>query len=269
MSSYNNISKDFYSSVNNIGSNPTVLVILISTIIVYYIIFSFFGTSNSFNSDNSNNGLVILYSLLWGIIILLVLINGISYFFNINIITELENIFHEKPKINIKSISDISNTNIKKDIKETYHIPGNRFTYNDAQAVCKAYDGELATYDQVADSYKKGGSWCSYGWTMKQLGLYPTSQGDWLKLQKKEGHEYDCGIPGVNGGYVANPYIPLGANCYGVKPKQSELEKEYLSDKSIYPKTHKEYLFDERVKYWKNRIGNILISPFNNNRWYN
>ena len=269
MSSYNNISKDFYSSVNNIGSNPTVLVILISTIIVYYIIFSFLGTSNSFNSDNSNNGLVILYSLLWGIIILLVLINGISYFFNINIITELENIFHEKPKINIKSISDISNTNIKKDIKETYHIPGNRFTYNDAKAVCKAYDGELATYDQVADSYKKGGSWCSYGWTMKQLGLYPTSQGDWLKLQKKEGHEYDCGIPGVNGGYVANPYIPLGANCYGVKPKQSDLEKEYLSDKSIYPKTHKEYLFDERVKYWKNRIGNILISPFNNNKWYN
>jgi hypothetical protein len=268
MSSYNNISQDFYNSVNNIGSNPTVLVILISIVLVYYVIFSFLGTSNTFTSDNSNTGLILLQSLLWGIIILLVLVNGISYFFNINIITELQNIFEEKPKINIKSITDISNTNININNKETYHIPGNRFTYNDAKAVCKAYDGELATYNQVADSQQKGASWCSYGWTKKQLGLYPTSQDDWLKLQEKEGHEYDCGIPGVNGGYVANPYIPLGANCYGVKPKQSELEKEYLSDKSLYPKTQKEYLFDERVKYWKNRIGNVLISPFNNNKWY-
>ena len=97
--------------------------------------------------------------------------------------------------------------------------------------------------------------------------MYPTSQTDFNKLKEKDGREYDCGLPGINGSYVANSHIRLGANCYGVKPKQSELEKEYLKD-NAYPKTMKEHIFDERVKYWKERIGNILISPFNNNTWY-
>ena len=87
-------------------------------------------------------------------------------------------------------------------------------------------------------------------------------------MQEKEGHKYDCGLPGVNGGYVANPYIKLGANCYGNKPKKSEMDAEYLENKTIYPKTQKELLFDERVAHWKNRIGNVLISPFNNDKWF-
>ena len=53
-------------------------------------------------------------------------------------------------------------------------------------------------------SQKKGASWCSYGWTKDQLGLYPTSQSNFDKLKKIEGHEYDCGLPGINGGFVSN-----------------------------------------------------------------
>ena len=200
---------------------------------------------------------------------LLIFVNGLSYFFNVDVITEIKNIFSPEPEINIKTATDQASeqTSEQTDPKEVYHVPGSRFTYHDAKAVCKAFDGEVASYNQINEASKKGASWCSYGWTKDQLGLYPTSQSDWTKLQEKEGHKYDCGLPGINGGYVPNPHTKLGANCYGVKPKQSELEKQYLN-KDIYPKTIKELLFEERVKYWKDRISNVLVSPFNNNSWF-
>jgi hypothetical protein len=161
----------------------------------------------------------------------------------------------------------VDQPDISLNVNEVYHVPGNRFTYHDAKAVCKAFDGELANYNQLRDAHKTGASWCSYGWTKDQLGLYPTSQNDWTKLQDKEGHKYDCGLPGINGGYVPNPHTKLGSNCYGVKPKQSELEKAYVN-KDLYPKTTKELLFEQRVQFWKDRISNVLISPFNNSNWF-
>ena len=165
--------------------------------------------------------------------------------------------------------SDKNNNPSDFTFKEVYHVPGNKFTYHDAKAICKAFDGNMANYNQLVDAQKKGASWCSYGWTKDQLGLYPTSKIAFNKLKEKEGHKYDCGLPGINGGYVDNPHIKLGANCYGYKPKISELEKKILENDNLYPKTHKEKLFDERVKYWRERIGNILISPFNNDNWFN
>ena len=270
MALVNNITQDFYNNLNNLGSNPFVLIVLIVIIMIYYIIFSFLGTSYNYGgypSSNSNqsSGHYIIEALLWGIFILLIFVNGLAYFFNINIMTEFKNIFSQKPEINIKSI--VKQPDISMNFNEVYHVPGNRFTYHDAKAICKAFEGELANFDQLRDANKTGASWCSYGWTKDQLGLYPTSQSDWTKLQDKEGHKYDCGLPGINGGYVPNPHTKLGSNCYGVKPKQSELEKEYVS-KELYPKTSKELLFEQRVKYWKERISNVLISPFNNSNWF-
>jgi hypothetical protein len=268
MSLFNNITQDFYNNLNNLGSNPFVLIVLIVIIIVYYIIFSFLGKSGEDQYSEPSPVFVIFEALLWGVFILLIFVNGLSYFFNIDVMTEVKNIFSPQPEINIKTTTaTTNNSTIQTDKNEVYHIPGNRFTYHDAKAVCKAFDGEVASYNQLNDANKKGASWCSYGWTKDQLGLYPTSQSDWTKLQEKEGHKYDCGLPGINGGYVPNPHIKLGANCYGVKPKQSELEKQFLN-KELYPKTVKEQLFEQRVTYWKDRISNILISPFNNNNWF-
>ena len=239
-----------------------------SLLIFYFLdlaIFIFFYLSNSINIISIDNLKLFTLSLLWGLFILLIFVNGLSYFFNIDVITEMKNLFSQEPEINISST--INNNDISMNPNEVYHVPGNRFTYHDAKAVCKAFDGEMATYNQLNDAQKKGASWCSYGWTKDQLGVYPTSQSDWTKLQEKEGHEYDCGLPGINGGYVPNPHTKLGANCYGVKPKQSELEKEYIS-KDLFPKTTKELLFEQRVQYWKDRISNILISPFNSDNWF-
>jgi len=271
MTLFNNVTEDFYNYLNNLGTNPFVLVLLIVIIIVYYILFTFLG--NSITSDDDYEPSIsffILQALLWGLFILLIFVNGLAYFFNIDVVTELKNIFSIEPEIRVKSTvsnKDSDTKDIALNLNEVYHVPGNRFTYHDAKAVCNAFEGEMATYEQLNESQTKGASWCSYGWTKDQLGLYPTSQSDWRTLQEKEGHKYDCGLPGINGGYVPNPHTRLGSNCYGVKPKQSELEKQYI-DKDLYPKTNKELLFDQRVKYWKDRISNILISPFNNNNWF-
>ena len=281
MSVFNNISNDFYKSLNDLGTNPFVLVVLIIVIIIYYLLFSFLGINNDDDDDEGMFGsgsFVIIEGLLWGLFIILIFINGLSYFFNINLVTEFQNIFSDKPRINISTTNNLSNNNlpglnnlkttdISMAYSEVYHIPGNNFTYNDSKALCNAFDGDLATYEQLLDAQKKGANWCSYGWSKDQLALYPTSQSVWKKLQSKEGHEYDCGLPGLNGGYISNPYTKLGANCYGIKPKKSKLDSKYLSQE-LYPKTAKELLFDKRVNYWKDRISNILILPFNNSNWF-
>ena len=253
MSLYNNITHDFYNNINNFGSNPFVLVILILIILIYYILFAFLGKIVIMNQIIQEE--YFIESLLWGLFIILVFINGLSYFYGINVISELRNIFGEEPEIVVKNSIDISNI----ETREVYHIPGNRFSYNDAKAVCKSNHAEIASYEQLREAQKKGARWCSYGWSKDKLGLYPTSQNDFLKLQSKEGHEYDCGLPGINGGYVKNNHVLSGANCYGNKPKETELDAMNLQDE-LYPKTAKEQIFDERVKYWKNRIGNIYLA---------
>ena len=273
MNFFNNITQDFYDNINNIGSNPFVLVVLIFIIVMYYGIFSLLG-----NSSETSSGFVLMEAILWGLLILLIFINGLAYFFNINLVTEIKNLFDENPEIQITSIPETEvlddigkgdkQPNIESKTKEVYHVPGNKFTYHDAKAVCNAFDGELASYDELKHAHKQGASWCSYGWTKDQLGLYPTSQSTWDKLQGSDENKYSCGLPGINGGYVSNPHVKLGSNCYGYKPKISDLESSLLKQKNINPKTEKERLFDMRVDYWKNRVGNILISPVNNDNWF-
>lgn len=289
---------DSVNYLNNFTQNPYLLIVLfflILIIIVYYIFFNNLGT-NSY----SDSSFQYISSLIWFIFLIVIFINALVYFFNINIFTEVRDIifmlFNDVKNLpdnisnseNNKDISgqDISgqnissedlsdeniydeeNNNISKYKKEVFHLPGQRFTYNDAKAICKSFNSSLADHNQLSDAQKTGASWCSYGWSKDKLALYPTSQTEFNELQKREGHEYDCGLPGINGGYISNPYIKMGANCYGYKPKKSDLEKQYLDESSRFPKTEKELLFDERVEYWKKRLGNILVSPFNNEKWY-
>ena len=104
--------------------------------------------------------------------------------------------------------------------KEVFYISGNDYTYDDASAVCAAYDGELASYEQVQEAYSAGAEWCGYGWTQGGMALYPTQQATWETLQGESdtAKRTSCGRPGVNGGYF-DPTKKFGVNCYGVKPK--------------------------------------------------
>ncbi|NBT71426.1 MAG: hypothetical protein EBT36_08525 [Betaproteobacteria bacterium] len=44
--------------------------------------------------------------------------------------------------------------------KEVFNIASNIYTYADAAPLCKALGAELATYDQVKESYERGADWC-------------------------------------------------------------------------------------------------------------
>ena len=55
---------------------------------------------------------------------------------------------------------------------EVFHVSDNKFTYDDAAAVCAAYDSELATLEQILDAYNHGAEWCGYGWSAGGMALY-------------------------------------------------------------------------------------------------
>jgi hypothetical protein len=99
------------------------------------------------------------------------------------------------------------------------------------------------------------------------MALFPTQQKTYDGLQKIPNHENDCGRPGVNGGYMANPALKFGVNCYGYKPRMTPEEEEIMQNVPHYPLTQKDIDMENRVKYWKDKLTEILVSPFNYNNW--
>jgi len=57
-------------------------------------------------------------------------------------------------------------------------------------------------------------------------------------------------------------------NCYGYKPTITSEEEEMMQNTSPYPKSKKDIAMEQRVDYWKNKINEILLSPFNYNEWH-
>lgn len=150
--------------------------------------------------------------------------------------------------------------------EEVFNVSNNIYTYEDAPAVCKAFDATLATPKQVQQAFNNGADWCNYGWTQGQLALYPTQKATYDKLQKIEGHEHDCGIVGINGGYFQNPDLQFGVNCYGKKPEPSVKEKDMIGYFPDYV-SEKERRLEERVAQIKQNIGELNITPFNSTDW--
>lgn len=151
--------------------------------------------------------------------------------------------------------------------EQVFNIPNNDFVYEDAKAICKAYGARLATYDEVEQAYNEGGEWCNYGWSDGQMALFPTQKRTFDKLQTIEGHEHDCGRPGVNGGYMANPHLRFGVNCYGYKPRMTSTEQMLMETEPLYPKTEKDIALEKRVNYWRDKLSEVLVSPFNHMTW--
>ena len=151
---------------------------------------------------------------------------------------------------------------------QVFNVSKNTFTYYDAEPLCKALGAELATYDQVKQSWEQGADWCNYGWVKGQMAVYPTQKDTYEKLQAgPEDQRMACGNPGLNGGFFDNPEMKFGVNCYGRKPNITQDEQELMKTSSPYPKTMQEIEFQKKVDYWKNKINEIVVSPFNYNMW--
>ena len=294
--------KSFYEYVISKIKNNAFVVILIVVLLAYIFLFSSLGNRNGYmqnqqssysgmgtirgvmnsmsnsmvgnqmgnqmgNSANGSSGKYILELFLWAIFVILILLNGVLYIFNVDVVTSIKNILGNVPQVEVVVDTDgVKKTNIVIP-KEVYHIPGNHYDYNSAKAICKARGSELASYSDISKAFKSGADWCGYGWSEGQMALFPTQMEKWEKLQKIEGHENDCGRPGINGGYIDNPDVRYGVNCYGIKSPITPDEALSMSQTSLYPKTQKELDFDKLVDYWKTKIPDILLAPFNHNNW--
>ena len=254
---------------NEKGINLTAIIIISIVIILYYFIFASLGVNSGSPEATKNVGksVVFLEILLWGVFIVLLLLNGMQYFFDIDVVASLKNVFTSTPEIDIKVDSDISSVPQIKRVKQVFHIPGNNYGYEDSKAICQAYDSRLANYKDIESAYKKGADWCSYGWSEGQMAYFPTQYDKWNKLQSIKGHENDCGRPGINGGFIDNPNVRFGINCFGYKPKITSDEAEAMAQTPLYPKTQEEVNFEHRVDYWKNKIPDLIVAPFNNDKW--
>ena len=174
-----------------------------------------------------------------------------------------------------KQVSDdvaVSNTPEKAPTpkNEVFNISNNLYTYDDAQAICKSYGARLASYDDIEQSYNDGAEWCNYGWSDKQMAFFPTQKSTWNKLQKNEKTKNNCGRPGINGGYMANPYLKFGVNCFGQKPAASESDLERLKklQKAVNPDTNTDEIVDKKVEFWKENADKLLvINSFNKEKW--
>jgi len=261
---------NMYNYLNSYILNPMVFIIILLIIVAYYVFSSSLGNGDS--SVSSDSGSNIMGIIIIAVLIVLIVINAFQYFFSINVSAYVQGLFTPKTTVDIvvdqstyqPQPSTVPEIKFK---KQVFNIPGNYYGYEDAKALCQAYGSDLATYDQIEKAYNSGAEWCNYGWSANQLALFPTQQQTYNNLQKKAGHENDCGRPGVNGGYIANKKIKFGVNCYGYKPKITSEEEELMKTATPYPETAKDIAFQKRVDYWKNNIDDILVSPFNYNTW--
>lgn len=250
--------------------SPGLLGIAAFVILIYYYIFYSIGVSTPVKPAPKTAAGMIIELILWSLFIFLGVINTIQYYYDIDIKTEIKNFFSEKPELAIEVKQLVEEEKPTSNIAiqpQVFHLKDNRYTYENAKAVCKAYGAKLATMDNIQESHKKGGEWCSYGWSDGQMALFPTQKESWEKLQKIEGHKHDCGRPGINGGYIANPNIKFGVNCYGYKPKINKQSKYLMDNNPVYPKSAKEIEFDKRVSKWRKEIKNLVVAPFNGDRW--
>lgn len=151
--------------------------------------------------------------------------------------------------------------------EQVFNIPTNVFDYTNANAICKAFGAELATYDQIEDAYQNGAEWGNYGWSANQMAFFPTQKETYDKLQTIPGHEHDRGRTGINGGYIANPDVRFGANCYGQRPAMTTEDEERMMNTVPYPQTAAEVAIDNKVAEWSGLIDEIIVSPFNGEKW--
>jgi hypothetical protein len=145
---------------------------------------------------------------------------------------------------------------------EVFYVSGNDYVYDEAAAVCAAYDSELATYDQVQAAYSGGAEWCGYGWTQGGMALFPTQDATWqaLQMEANEAQRTGCGRPGVNGGYF-DPSTKFGVNCYGQKPGNTGVKLPLPLpgvDNSA---------FNKMVAKFKSMLKTMTVSPFNRDGW--
>lgn len=180
----------------------------------------------------------------------------------------------EPPQAILPAQRDLQHQNIVEKIlpspggNEVFNVAQNKFTYYDAEPLCKALGAELANYEQVKDAWGKGADWCNYGWVKGQMAVYPTQKDTYEKLQMGPADQRGaCGTTGLNGGYFDNPEMRFGVNCYGKKPSQSAHDEAELMNQGKVPRSPETLKVDQMVQEFKKEADSLFVKPFNNEKW--
>lgn len=276
-----------YDYLNKQMADPFTLVIALVVLMFFVIVAISLGSGSGSGNGSTYNSFTIKDQPILGsssmpifllvILALIILVNVLYFIYQIDVLKRIQDFFaslwHVEESAPAKKDSApepapaplVQETIRAK--KQVFNIPGNYYSYDDAKAVCAAFNSKLATYDQIESAYNKGAEWCNYGWSSDQLALFPTQKKTYDVLQSKPGRGNDCGRPGINGGYIANPNVKFGVNCYGVKPDITPEEQHIMKTVPPYPQTAEEIEFQKKVDKMKQNIDNILLSPFNHNSW--
>lgn len=261
---------NMYNYLNSYILNPVVFIIIFLVVVSYYVFSSSLESGSSSLGNENGSGTKVMGGIIVAILVVLIIVNAFQYFFSINVTAYVQGLFTKNAKVDIVVDQSTYESTPVPEIrfkKQVFNIPGNYYNYENAKALCTAYGADLASYDQIEKAYNNGAEWCNYGWSADQLALFPTQKKTYDNLQSIEGHENDCGRTGINGGYIANPEIKFGVNCYGNKPKITSEEEDLMKATTPYPETAKDLAFQKRVDFWKNKVDEILVSPFNYNTW--
>ena len=283
--------------MNALKNTRVSFVLLLIIIIGIYIgIFFLVGNNNNITSnglttnDSSTNMIIIVIEvILWAMLIALVYVNMMHYSDeNVSFRTKMENLFNtklaelevhadkekekeetkeeakEETKEETKCVNNGGSTNDGN--KEVFHFPDNVHTYSEAQKLCEKHGARLASYDEIERAYNNGANWCSYGWSQEQMALFPTQKAIYNELKKIPGHEYDCGRPGINGGFFNEPKIKFGVNCYGVKPKANKRDENYMHALNHSPAI-RDNVVTGGTSSLKQQEPRKIIAPFNRDKW--
>jgi hypothetical protein len=258
------------NKLNQFLNEPSSILTVSSFILIFYVTIYLFRFPMT--ADTKPISIALIESVAWILFIMIAIVDFFKYVLYIPLIDIITNLYNTNtPTIEIKEVNREQKPTVDDQTKEVFNISNNLYTYDDAQAVCSAYGAELATYDQIEQAYNDGAEWCNYGWSDNQMIFFPTQKSTWDKLQKSKEHKNDCGRPGVNGGYIANPYLKFGINCYGKKPKATEddLARMQSIQDYVVPKSQQDVELDKKVKYWKDNADKLLkINSFNSNSWF-
>jgi hypothetical protein len=283
--------KNIYSQSTTYVNDPSSFFTTLLSILLFYIIVYLFQLPMT--DSTKPISIYFIETVLWVVFLIIVFVDFFKYVLGISITDSVSKIFGGHP-ISIDAsghlidasgnLIDASGNLISKPAAapaidasrcavsaetttdEVFNVSNNVYSYSDAQSVCKMYGAKLATYDQIEKAYQDGAEWCNYGWSDGQMAFFPTQKSTWTKLQATDNHKNDCGRPGVNGGYIANPYIQFGVNCYGQKPKPTadDLAKMNTRQNTAYPQTAADIELQKKIDQWKNTVS---LNSYNNNKW--
>lgn len=229
---------------------PAVYGILAGVFVLVLTVFVLFST-----------GSIIAVFITWLLIALILVV--LAYYGFIDLVQIMDSLFPDKKKKETKEepagVKNLLGAAILR--PEVFHVSDNKFTYDEAPAVCAAYGARLATLEQIIEAYNNGAEWCNYGWSAGGMALYPTQQSTWSELQNEvdPGKRTRCGRPGVNGGYF-EPTNKFGVNCMGVKPKGEFNPPAPLPGMD-------QTKFREMVDKFKNLMKSLSVSPYSRQEW--